>query len=132
MPRLPALLVPLLLLAAPLQARDLPRLAETRLFTSVARGCSDVAPGAWGHPARALLQQRGVQLLRVQLCNNRQYPVLHVHFPFDPQGQTEDWFGPLYAALRQAGATPLAFVAPRDRSIVYLDATRVDYESFRP
>lgn len=132
MPRLLALLAPLLLLAPALHARELPRLPDTRLFKSVARGCADVAPAAWTHPARALLQQRGVQLLRVQLCNNRQYPVLHVHFPFDPQGQTEDWFGPLYAALRQAGAAPLAFVAPRDGSIVYLEATRVDYESFRP
>lgn len=132
MPRLLVLLAPLLLLASTATARELPRLNDTRLFTTLARGCADVAPAAWRHPARAVLQQKGVQVLRVQLCNNRQYPVLHVHFPFDPQGQTEDWFGPLYASLRQAGAAPLAFVAPRDGSIVYLEATRVDVESFRP
>lgn len=118
-------------------AGDLPRLPQTRLFTSVATGCSDVSPATWQHPAKALLLQKGVIIERVQLCNAGKYPVFHARFPFDPQGQTEDYFNPLYAAMRKAnGGAPFAFVATTDNTVVSVrygadGRAQVDYEMYR-
>lgn len=127
----------LLLLAAPAFGRELPTLPQTRLYTTLATGCSDANPATWTHPARALLAQKGVILQRVQLCNGGRYPVLTVRFPFDPQGQTEDYFGPLYAEMRKAnGGQPYSFVAPTDRTVVSVryapdGRAQVDYEMYR-
>lgn len=118
-------------------ARELPRLPQTRLFTTVATGCSDVGVAGWQHPAKAMLQQKGVIIERVQLCNGGKYPVLHVRLPFDPQGQTEDYFGPLYEAMRKAnGGAPFAFVSTTDNTVVTLryatdGRAQPDYESYR-
>lgn len=118
-------------------ARELPRLPQTRLFTTVATGCSDVAPAGWQHPAKAVLQQKGVIIERVQLCNAGRYPVIHVRFPFDPQGQTEAYFGPLYEALRKATVgTPCAFVSTTDNTVVTLryaadGRAQPEYEMYR-
>lgn len=118
-------------------ARELPRLPQTRLFTAVATGCSDVNLATWQHPAKALLVQKGVIIERVQLCNAGKYPVFHVRFPFDPQGQTEDYFTPLYAGMRTAnGGGPYAFVATTDTTVVTVryggdGRAQVDYEMYR-
>lgn len=118
-------------------ARELPRLPQTRLFTSVATGCTDVAPASWQHPVKAVLQQKGVIIERVQLCNAGKYPVFHARFPFDPQGQTEDYFGPLYEAMRKAnGGAPYAFVATTDNTVVMVrygsnGHAQTDFEMYR-
>lgn len=118
-------------------ARELPRLPQTRLFSAVAIGCSDVSLASWQHPVKALLAQKGVIIERVQLCNAGKFPVFHVRFPFDPQGQTEDYFGPLYEGMRKAnGGEPYAFVSTTDNTIVSVrygadGRARPDYEMYR-
>ena len=102
-----------------------PPLAHTRLLTATATGCRDVGLVHWRHPVREVFAQRDIPLVGLLLCNEDTYPVFFVHLPYDPQGQTTDYFQPLYTELRQAnGGWPFALASTRDRTIVTVTAGR--------
>ncbi|MFL1491901.1 hypothetical protein [Pseudomonas antarctica] len=56
--------------------------------------------------------------------------------PYDPRGQTKDFFLPLYEHMRKAnGKWPCALVVSSDAVVVYVsypkdDGTSLDYEGF--
>ena len=112
-------------------------LSQTRLFKSIATGCVEVDLSSWNHPTKSLLIKKGVKLEQVQLCNKKRYPVFYVEFPYDPQGQTKDYFLPLYADMKKAnGGWPYSFVATSDNTIVSVKyekkAMSIDYEMYQP
>ncbi len=126
----------LFLVSSPCLAEALPMLSATKLFTSLT-GCTSVNLGSWSHPTKSLLIKKGVKLEQVQLCNNKRYPVFYVDFPYDPQGQTKDYFLPLYAEMKKAnGGWPYSFVATSDNTIVSVKYEKkgmvVDYEMYHP
>ena len=62
---------------------------------------TDIA--AWKHPIKEVLAKNKVQLSKVELAKNRQYPILYVTFPYDPQSsQTTDYFNQLYTEILAA------------------------------
>ena len=120
-----------------LGAADLPKLPETALFRTIAQGCRDVPLAGWHHPVRAALDRPGVRLTRVALCNDNRYPILYVDLRYDPMGQTDAFFGPLYAAVADAnGYWPFALVSLHDDEIVEVATSRpqhtitLSYETF--
>lgn len=126
----------LLLFSSACVAQELPTLKATELFKSL-KGCASVDLGSWNHPTKSLLIQRGAKLEKVQLCNNRRYPVFYVDFPYDPQGQTEDYFLPLYREMKKAnGGWPYSFVATSDNTIISIEYGKkgmiIDYEMYGP
>ncbi|WP_248749263.1 hypothetical protein [Pseudomonas sp. MWU15-20650] len=128
-------LLPLLLLLPGL-AYALPALKDTTLYTHTAQDCHDVDLATWQHPTRALLERNNFQLERIQLCNGGHYPVFQVQAPYDPRGQTKDFFLPLYEQMRKAnGKWPYALVDSSDAVVVYVsypkdDEISLDYEGF--
>jgi len=132
MPRL----LPLLLLLLPSLAHALPALKDTMLYTTTAHDCVDVNLATWQHPTRTLLEKNNFQLERIQLCNGGHYPIFQVQAPYDPRGQTKDFFLPLYEHMRKAnGKWPYALVDSSDAVVVYVsypkdDEISLDYEGF--
>lgn len=132
MPRL----LPLLLLLLPSLAHALPVLKDTTLYTTTAHNCEDVNLATWQHPTRTLLEKNNFQLERIQLCNGGRYPIFQVQAPYDPRGQTKDFFLPLYEHMRKAnGKWPYALVDSSDAVMVYVsypkdDEITLDYEGF--
>ena len=132
MPRL----LPLLLLLLPSLAHALPALKDTTLYTTTAHDCVDINLATWQHPTRTLLEKNNFQLERIQLCNGGHYPIFQVQAPYDPRGQTKDFFLPLYEHMRKAnGKWPYALVVSSDAVVVYVsypkaDPIALDYEGF--
>jgi hypothetical protein len=126
----------LFLLLPGLAAAEQPLLKDTELYTKLASDCHDVDLATWKHPTRTVLEKNKVPLERVELCNGGHYPIFHVQFPYDPQGQTKDFFLPLYQEMRKAnGKWAYAFVSPNDAQVVYVsypasDAIDLNYEFF--
>ncbi|UXV18010.1 hypothetical protein N4P55_19275 [Pseudomonas fluorescens] len=128
--------IPLLLLFLPGLVYALPALKDTTLYTSTAQDCHDVDLATWQHPTRTLLEKNNFQLERIQLCNGGHYPIFQVQAPYDPRGQTKDFFLPLYEDMRKAnGKWPYALVVSSDAVVVYVsypkaDHISLDYEGF--
>lgn len=114
--------LPLLLVVLPgLAAATPPPLENTELYNRIASNCHDVDLASWTHPTRAVLEHNKIPLERVQLCNDGRYPIFHVRLPYDPQGQTRDFFVPLYEQMRKAnGKWPYAFVDSNDSQVLYI------------
>ncbi|MFP3497085.1 hypothetical protein SB759_22915 [Pseudomonas sp. SIMBA_059] len=130
------LLAAWVLLLLPAVACALPVLKDTTLYTDTAHDCQDVDLTTWQHPTRALLEKNHFQLERIQLCNAGHYPVFHVQAPYDPRGQTKDFYLPLYERMRKAnGKWPFALVDNSDAVVVYVsypkdDGISLNYEGF--
>lgn len=110
-------------IAAPAWAQTQPAaavpLASTVLYTETAHDCHGVDLSTWRHPARTVMEDAGVKIIKVELCNDGKYPIFTVGFKYDPQGQTGDYFGPLYAKMAQAnGFWPFSFVDIDDALII--------------
>lgn len=106
--------------AAP-QHVDLPELASTELYTRDAKDCHDVDLSTWRHPTRTVLEKSDIKVDKVQLCNGGHYPIFHVQLPYDPQGQTNSFFVPLYHRMKAAnGKWPYAIVDTRGNTVVYV------------
>jgi hypothetical protein len=118
------------------QAMAYPALKDTELYTQKTTDCQDVDLATWQHPARTVLEKSGIKLERVQLCNQGRYPIFQGEVPYDPQGQTKDFFLPLYEQLRKAnGKWPYVLVASNYGEMVYVsypqdDSISLDYENF--
>jgi hypothetical protein len=98
----------------------LPSIAESKLNRqTMLKDCQDVDLANWEHPTKKVMIERGVEIVGVQLCDNQTFPVFFVNFKYDPQGQTKDYFFPLYAAMSKAnGDHSFAFVSLRDDKII--------------
>lgn len=115
-----------------------PLLKETQLYTKIATDCQPVDLQSWSHPTKSvLLKREGVTLVWVELCNQNKYPIFGVHFKYDPQGMTKNYFIPLYLnTLKANGNWPLSFVILSDDTIINLTlkgrseiSTRYEYFS---
>ncbi|OUC16384.1 MAG: hypothetical protein B0A82_01870 [Alkalinema sp. CACIAM 70d] len=104
-----------------LQEVALPYMPHTKLFPILSKGCERLDLSTWEHPTKDVMIQRGVEIIAVQLCSDRTYPIFYVNFPYDPQGQTKDYFYPLYVAMKSAnGNWPFAFVSMKDQTIIQI------------
>jgi hypothetical protein len=113
-------------------------LSGNRLYTSIASGCSTVNVSTSDHPTKKVFTERGVHIVQVRLCNRRKYPIFHIRFPFDPQGQTPALF---FAAVRRNekkanGNWPYSFVGLSDNTIVSVEncadgTLSLKYETYR-
>ncbi|MGY2374280.1 hypothetical protein ACW9IB_07210 [Pseudomonas sp. SDO524_S393] len=132
MPRL----LPLFLLLLPGLACAYPALQDTTLYRDTAHDCHDVDLATWQHPTRTLLEKKGFQLDRIELCNGGRYPIFHGEAPYDPRGQTKEFFLPLYEQMRKAnGKWPFALVVSSDTVVVYVsypkdDGISLNYEDY--
>lgn len=129
--------LPVLLLVLPGLANAAPPpLDHTELYSKVASDCHDVDLATWKHPTRTVLENHQIPIDRVQLCNGGHYPIFHVQMPYDPQGQTRDFFVPLYEQMKKAnGKWPYAFVDSNDSQVLYISyrdngTTAMDYEFY--
>ncbi len=117
-----ALSISLLLTSCAIAA---PKLADTDWHKRRATQCVDVDLNNWKHPARKVLIERGAKISRLQLCNAGKYPVHTVDLPYDPQGQTQEYFEPLYMAMRTAnGSWPFALVSTSDQVAIDVSCTK--------
>lgn len=89
----------------------------------------------WTHPVLAVIAQRPQASLHwALLCRNAFYPVLGMAFDYDPQGQTKDFFYPLYWGLLSANEFwPLSLVEVSTGLAIHLDrkdqdGLAIDYE----
>ena len=119
-------------------AAVLPQLRDTALFAQVVQDCSPLTGQTWRHPTKAVLAKHKVEIDQVQLCNGGTSPIFYVRLPYDPQGKTASYFGPLYKKMRAAnGGWPFAFVAVSDNTVVYVryradGVAEGDYEMYTP
>lgn len=95
--------------------------------------CHFVNLAAWPHPARAVLEGRGIPLRFAALCRGDRLPVFGVDLPADPRlGANDGFFRPLLAemfeanwqsdfALFDAGFAVMVEVQGRDRPAMSID-----------
>jgi hypothetical protein len=111
-----SLLVAGLILAQPAGATPL---AATDLYTKITHDCHSLDLSKWRHPTRTVLENAGVQIVKVELCNDNKYPIFTVNFKYDPEAATDDFFDPLYAKMAAAnGFWPYSFVDLGDPVII--------------
>lgn len=94
--------------------------------------CQPVDPGLWQHPVLHTLQQRqGVHLQWIQRCGDQGYLIFGADFDHDPQGQTNDFFYPLFIDVLEANSgQPLALVAVQERLLIQLRQLGPDQYDF--
>jgi hypothetical protein len=115
---------------------DAAGIKQSSLYTVIARACSAIETTNWKHPTRTVLQKDGVGIVKVELCNGGKYPVFTVHFKYDPQTATGDYFDRLYAQMAVAnGFWSYSFVDVDDNVIidVAIDNAHhltINYENF--
>lgn len=131
-------LLMLFLISASCLAADLPPLKATKLFTQDAKNCVEVDLKTWTHPVLRVFAKKRITLERLQLCNDKKYPIFYVHLPYDPQGQTQSYFGPLYAEMQKANSGwPYAFVSTNDNTVISVSYPKkgipeLDMEMYAP
>lgn len=88
----------------------------------------------WHHPTRLVIEKRPEAHLQwVVLCRNQTFPVFGMDFDYDPQGQTDSFFHPLFHDLLTAnGHWAYAIVDARDDLVITIsggkkDTLTVDY-----
>jgi hypothetical protein len=103
--------------APPVEQVDYPGLND-----HLGQDCRTIDPATWKHPALEVVRQRpSTHLQWVKLCSKDAYPVFGVRFDFDPQGQTKDFFHPLFWDVLAANdGRPLAFVEIQDHLLIQL------------
>ena len=105
-------------------AEALPSLDKTKLFQDIVKNCYNVDLKAWQHPTKTFLNSHEVVLDFVKLCNHGKYPIFYVQFKYDPQGQTSDYFEPIYYGMKKAnGGWPFSFVATNDNTVINLNTS---------
>ena len=123
----------------PVQAEEaLPTLEQTRLFTQIASGCQVVDMKTWQHQTRKVLTNPSSEILQVKLCNDKTYPIFFLKLKYDPQGQTANYYKPLYAKMKKANAGhPYSIISVEDNltmNITYrsMGMADVDYQRYKP
>ena len=106
------------------------------ITNSLIKDCIDIDLKSWRHKTRAVLEKRKeIQLEWVKMCRNKTYPVYGVRFDYDPQGQTRDFFHPLFWEMTEANRYwPYSFVEVGDRLAIHVYRKKksellVDYEA---
>lgn len=126
-----------LICGSALAREPVPAIAETRLYTDLARGCYDVDLDTWRHPVRDVLKKYQVGVTQVRLCSRDKYPVFYVDLKYDPQGQTADFYRPFYRDMKKAnGGWPYSLVSDRDQMIINVSfgkrgETRTEFEYYK-
>lgn len=106
-----------------------PDLARTEFYTATVHGCRPLDLSTWRHPARQVLLDARATIAKVELCNDGKLPVFTVALPFDPDGQTADYFDKLHANLAYAnGFWPYALVDTADDVIIIADIDRRQHQ----
>lgn len=110
-------------------------LAQSRLYTKLATACEALDLKTWTHATRKVLEANRATIEKVELCNARKYPVFTARFPYDINGQTDNYFHPLYLKLLEAnGGWAYSIVAPEDGAIVHVSkqpgGMKLDREAF--
>lgn len=89
------------------------------LAQKIGPDCRRLDLATWKHPTRKVMEKRDVKIEWVALCKQDQYPVFGVKFPYDPRGQTRDYFSPLYIKMMKAnGNWPFSFLSEQDRLLI--------------
>ncbi|WP_338664360.1 hypothetical protein VQH23_04160 [Pararoseomonas sp. SCSIO 73927] len=126
------------LAGAPALAAPAPELASTALYARTVQGCEAVDLATWRHPVREVLLAARAQIVKVELCNGRRFPVLTVALPYAVDGGADRYFGRLYAGLADAnGFWPFALVDMANGVVITVEVERASrtvspaYEDFR-
>jgi hypothetical protein len=120
------------------EAYAAPALEATQLYTAIAKNCEAVDLTHWSHPTFGVLKKATAKVTRVELCNDRKYPIFTVEFKYDPRGQTDSYFYPLFQNVAKAnGYWPFSFVDATDAVILNVGVDgkrrlRLDYEDYAP
>ena len=111
-----------------------PALLE-KLKLHINADCEAIDLGPWTHPVRDEVEKRSeAHLLWAALCDEQRYPVFGMEFDYDPNGQTNDFFRPLFYDLLQAnGRWPYAIIVPSSKLMIVVSgksksAFKVDYQ----
>lgn len=81
-----------LFLARPALAQSAVTLANTDLYTKVAYGCQTIPLSEWHHPDRKVLESKRATIDRVELCNDRKFPIFTVQLKYDPRTSENQTF----------------------------------------
>lgn len=90
------MLITTMLISASARSESINSLEKTTLFTSITNGCESVNLNSWHHPTQEVLIKYKLKLTKLQLCNNKSYPVFYAEFPYDPATKSSNsYFSPL-------------------------------------
>ncbi|KOR31185.1 hypothetical protein TI04_02175 [Achromatium sp. WMS2] len=109
-----------------LPGTSLPKLYQTNLYTKIAHNCKPVVLQNWVHPTRQVFESMGNRIRKVELCNNKIFPIFHVEMKVEISyhsldKQTSKYVRKLlHDLIRANGGYPLAIVEVTDNKIVYM------------
>jgi hypothetical protein len=124
-------------------ARAEPTLAATQLYAQIARNCVAVDLSTFRHPTLDVLKKATIPVRRVELCNDKKYPIFTVGFRYDPNGPNDRYYSRLYSDIAQANAfwsyslvdetfAMIANIAVDRRRQPSTTNISIDYERFAP
>lgn len=94
----------------------------------------------WKHPVKEVFQKHKVKLHKIELLNNKTYPVFYVTFPYDPHVKlNKPYFISLYYdTLKANGFWKYSFISPDDKVKITIKwnkntkAIEEDVQEFNP
>jgi hypothetical protein len=89
---------------APASARAEPALEATQLYAQIARNCVAVDLSTFRHPTLDVLNKATIPVRKVELCNDKKYPIFTVGFRYDPDGPNDRYYNRLYSDIAHANA----------------------------
>lgn len=118
-----------LLFSYPALAQPLNVLAGTDLYTKIVHSCQPLALQGWRHPVRNVLESEGIIIDKVELCNNKTFPVFTVQLKYDPRtSDTDSFFNKLYLNLTTAnGWWPYAIVDETDDVVITVITNKANH-----
>lgn len=126
-----ATLTMLTMLGSPLLANEdgliVPNYADTELAKE-AKNCHPIDLTTWKHPTRQVLLKYHAKILKVELCNERKYPIFTVEAHYSlwtqpNQKQANSFFNELWLAN---GKWSFALVDKLDNMIYYVERVSKD------
>jgi hypothetical protein len=109
-----------LLISSPSWAGDV---SQSSLYKSRAKDCTTVNLETWRHPTKTVFEKFKINLEKVELCNNKVYPIFSFSAQYDPRLRaTDSFFLKLYSNLATAnGWWSYALVDTLDDLVIFVD-----------
>jgi hypothetical protein len=96
---------------------------QSSLYKTRAKDCTTVNLETWHHPTKYIFEKFKINLEKVELCNNKVYPIFSFSSQYDPRLRaTNSFFLKLYSNLATAnGWWSFAMVDTLDDLVIFID-----------
>ena len=97
--------------------------ANSKLYSTVAKGCKTIDLKTWQHPSKSVFKKYKIKLQKVQLCNGNKYPVFIGESEYDlSSGPNQTYAKEFFMTLLEKNAKwSYAFVETLSQEVHFVE-----------